>query len=100
MFGLGGVFVEILKDVTFRIAPFSEDEAMDMIKEIKGYKILRGARGEKPRDVKAIAEAISRLSQLVWDFRDYIKEVDANPVMAYEHGIKIVDARIILKTKK
>ncbi len=97
MFGLGGVFVEILKDVTFRIAPFSEDEAMDMIKEIKGYKILRGARGEKPRDIKAIAEAISRLSQLVWDFRDYIKEVDANPVMAYEHGIKIVDARIILK---
>ncbi len=98
MFGLGGVFVEILKDVTFRIAPFSEDEAMNMIKEIKGYKILRGARGEKPRDIKAIAEAISRLSQLVWDFRDTIKEVDANPVIAYEKGIKIVDARIILKS--
>ncbi|NPA75866.1 MAG: CoA-binding protein [Euryarchaeota archaeon] len=97
MFGLGGIFVEILKDVTFRIAPFSEDEAMDMIKEIRGYKILKGARGEKPRDIKAIAEAISRLSQLVWDFRDQIKEVDANPVMAYEHGLKIVDARIILK---
>jgi acetyltransferase len=97
MFGLGGIFVEILKDVTFRISPFSEDEAMDMIKEIRGYKILKGARGEKPRDLKAIAEAISRLSQLVWDFRDQIKEVDANPVMAYEHGLKIVDARIILK---
>ncbi len=99
MFGLGGIFVEILKDVTFRIAPFSEDEAMDMIKEIKGYKILKGARGEKPRDIKAIAEAISCLSQLVWDFRDRISEVDANPVMAYENGIKIVDARIILKSK-
>ena len=100
MFGLGGIFVEILKDVTFRIAPFSEDEALDMMKEIRGYKVLRGARGEKPRDLKALAEAISRLSQLVWDFRDYIKEVDANPVMVYEDGLKIVDARIILKEKK
>ena len=100
MFGLGGIFVEILKDVTFRIAPFSEDEALDMLKEIRGYKVLRGARGEKPRDLKSIAEAVSRLSQLVWDFRDTIKEVDANPVMAYEHGIKIVDARIILKDSK
>ena len=97
MFGLGGIFVEILKDVTFRIAPVGRDEAMDMLKEIKGYGILKGARGEKPRDIEAIADAISRLSQLVWDFRDRIKEVDANPVIVYEHGLKIVDARIILK---
>ncbi len=97
MFGLGGIFVEILKDVTFRIAPFSADESKDMISEIKGYKVLRGARGEKPRDLTALAEAISRLSQLVWDFREYIKEVDANPVMVYENGLKVVDARIILK---
>ncbi len=97
MFGLGGIFVEILKDVTFRIAPFSEEESKEMISEIKGYKVLQGARGEKPKDVKAIAEAISRLSQLVWELRDYIKEVDANPVMVYENGLKVVDARIILK---
>ncbi len=100
MFGLGGIFVEILKDVTFRIAPFSKDEALDMVKEIKGYGILKGARGEKPRDIEAIAEAVSRLSQLVWDFKDYIKEVDANPVIVYEKGLSVVDARIILKTQK
>ncbi len=100
MFGLGGIFVEILKDVTFRIAPFSKDEALDMVKEINGYGILRGARGEKPRDIEAIADAVSRLSQLVWDFRDYIKEVDANPVIVYEKGLSVVDARIILKTEK
>ncbi len=99
MFGLGGIFVEILKDVTFRIAPFSKEEALDMIKEIKGYAILRGARGEKPRDIEAIADAISRLSQLVWDFREDIKEVDANPVIVYEKGLSVVDARIILKRK-
>ncbi len=100
MFGLGGIFVEILKDVTFRIAPFSKDEALDMVKEIKGYGILKGARGEKPRDIEAIADAVSRLSQLVWDFRDYISEVDANPVIVYEKGLSVVDARIILKTEK
>jgi len=100
MFGLGGIFVEILKDVTFRIAPFSKDEALDMVKEINGYGILKGARGEKPKDIEAIAEAVSRLSQLVWDFRDYIKEVDANPVIVYEKGLSVVDARIILKTGK
>ena len=100
MFGLGGIFVEILKDVTFRIAPFSKDEALDMVKEINGYGILKGARGEKPKDIEAIAEAVSRLSQLVWDFRDVIKEVDANPVIVYEKGLSVVDARIILKTGK
>ncbi len=100
MFGLGGIFVEILKDVTFRIAPFSKEEAKDMIQEINGYKILKGARGEKPRDIDAIAEAVSRLSQLVWDFRDDIKEVDANPVIVYEKGLSVVDARIILHSKK
>jgi len=100
MFGLGGIFVEILKDVTFRIAPFSKDEALDMVKEIRGYGILKGARGEKPRDIEAIADAVSRLSQLVWDFRDTIKEVDANPVIVYEKGLSVVDARIILKTEK
>ena len=99
MFGLGGIFVEILKDVTFRIAPFSKEEALDMIREINGYKILKGARGEKPRDVEAIADAVSRLSQLVWDFKDDIKEVDANPVIVYEKGLSVVDARIILKKK-
>ncbi len=100
MFGLGGVFVEILKDVTFRIAPIEKEDAMDMIPEIRGYKILKGARGEKPRDIDSLAEAISRLSQLAWDFRDEIAEIDANPVIVYEKGLCVVDARIILKDKK
>ncbi len=100
MFGLGGVFVEILKDVTFRIAPVDKDDAKDMIPEIKGYRILRGARGQKPKDINALAEAISRLSQLAWDFKDEIGEIDANPVMVYENGLCVVDARIILKDSR
>ncbi len=95
MFGLGGIFVEVLKDVTFRVAPVSPDEALEMTAEINGADILRGARGEKPKDVKAIAETIARLSQLVTDFPE-IRECDANPVIVYEDGLSVVDARIIL----
>ena len=97
MFGLGGIFVEILKDVTFRIAPITKNEAQRMMEEIKGYAVLQGARGEKPKDINALAEAISRISQLAWDFKDEIKEIDANPTIVYEKNLKIVDARIILK---
>ena len=100
MFGLGGVFVEILKDVTFRIAPIDKEDAKDMIPEIKGYGILRGARGQKAKDIDALADAISRLSQLAWDFKDEISEIDANPVIVYEKGLCVVDARIILKDNR
>jgi acetyltransferase len=101
MFGLGGIFVEVLKDVTFRVAPFSPACALKMFPEIRAYPILQGVRGEKRLDQEQLASVVSRLSQLVSELSDEIAETDANPVMLYEEGkgLKIVDARIILKPK-
>lgn len=101
MFGLGGIFVEVLKDVTFRVAPVSKKQAAEMIGEIKSAAILAGVRGEKPRDRKVLAETICNYSMLVHDLADEIKESDANPVLVYEEGagLKVADARIILKKK-
>ncbi len=102
MFGLGGIFVEVLKDVTFRIIPITERDARKMVQEIKGYPILAGARGEEPADIDAIVNMLLKVSELVDDLRDYIKEMDLNPVFVYEKGkgAVIVDARIILKEPK
>jgi len=99
MFGLGGIFVEILKDVTFRVAPVSADQSFKMLEEIKAGAILAGARGEAPRDRRALAEVLSRYSQMITDLSDEIAESDANPVLVYAEGqgAKVVDARIILK---
>jgi len=83
MFGLGGVFVEILKDVQFRLAPLSENYALEMIRSIKGYPLLQGARGEKAVDVDKLVEILMRLSQLASDFPE-ISEMDLNPVFALE----------------
>lgn len=101
MFGLGGIFVEVLKDVTFRVAPVSSGQAMRMLGEIRGAPILAGVRGEAPRDTKAMSETVSRYSAMIIDLADEISESDANPVLVYEDGkgIKVVDARIILKKK-
>lgn len=98
MFGLGGIYVEVLKDVVFRIAPIDEREAAKMVESIKTIKLLKGVRGEKPSDLKAIADSLQRLSQLVTDFRE-IKEFDINPLLVLEDGkgARVVDARIILK---
>eukprot|EP01105_Mastigella_eilhardi_P005914 TRINITY_DN17593_c0_g1_i1.p1 TRINITY_DN17593_c0_g1~~TRINITY_DN17593_c0_g1_i1.p1 ORF type:complete len:715 (+),score=229.84 TRINITY_DN17593_c0_g1_i1:41-2146(+) len=98
MFGMGGIFVEVLKDVTFRVAPFSVETAKSMLPEIKSYPILKGVRGEKGRDTDALAVVMSRVSQMVWDLKEEVKEVDANPVIVYEEtqGLNVVDARIIL----
>jgi len=95
MLGMGGIYVEILKDVTFRLAPFTDQEANDMISSIKTKKLLQGVRGEKPSDVEKLSECIQRLSQLVTDFRE-IKELDMNPVLVMEKGkgCKILDVRI------
>lgn len=100
MFGLGGVYVEALKDVTFRIAPIRELSAFHMIQNIRGYKILEGVRGEKPSDIKMIAECMQRLSQLVTDFDDIV-ELDINPFIVHEEGkgAKVVDARILIRNK-
>ena len=95
MFGLGGVFVEILKDVQFRLAPLSQEDALEMIQSIKGYPILEGARGEKAVDVDKLVEILIRLSQLASDFPE-INEMDLNPVFALERGkgAVVVDARL------
>ena len=96
MFGLGGTFVEVMKDVSFRIAPITEEDAREMISEIKAYPILRGYRGQAPRDIDAITKILLNTSKLIMDHQD-IKELDLNPVMVYEKGAKTVDARIILE---
>ena len=95
MLGMGGIYVEVLKDVTFKLAPVTDKEADDMISSIKMKKILEGVRGEKPSDVKKLSECIQRLSQLVTDFKE-IKELDMNPVLVMEQGkgCKILDVRI------
>jgi acetyltransferase len=95
MFGLGGIFVEVLKDVSFRIAPLADEDIEDMIKDIKGYKILTGIRGEKPKDIDAIKNIIARLSEIAMDNPE-INEIDLNPVIVHENGASIVDSRIIL----
>jgi len=101
MFGLGGIFVEVLKDVVFRVAPISVEEALRMQNEIRSAAILDGTRGELPRDKKALANVLAAYAYMVDDLQDEIAESDANPVIMYAagEGVKVVDARIIL-TKK
>ncbi len=98
MFGLGGIYVEVLKDVSFRVAPVAESEAYEMIKEIRSYPLLQGVRGAKKRDIDAIVDAILRVSQLVTDNPDIV-ELDINPllVQAEGEGAIAVDARISIK---
>ena len=99
MFGLGGIFVEVLEDTTFRVAPVSTSEAASMLGEIRAAAILEGARGKGPLDCEALAETLSRYSEMAADLGDDIAETDANPCLVYEQGkgVKIVDARVILK---
>jgi len=96
MFGLGGIYVEVLKDVTFRISPISKPEAEQMVKEIKTYPLLAGVRGQKPKDIDAVADVIQKVSVLVDALRD-IAELDINPLVALEKGAVALDARITLK---
>ena len=96
MFGLGGIFVELLKDVTFRIAPVDEGEAREMISEVKAYPLLKGYRNLPPADIDAIVRILVDASRLVTDHEE-IKELDLNPVLVYKKGAKTVDARIILE---
>jgi len=95
MFGLGGIFVEILKDISFRILPIEERDAEEMITEIKGYEILKGARGNPPRDIQAIKEVLMKVSKLTTENPE-INEIDLNPIFVFEKGLQIVDARMIL----
>jgi acetyltransferase len=95
MFGLGGVYVEALQDVVFRIAPIGPLEAYDMLKGIRSVAILEGVRGAPPVDFAALAEVLQRVGQLAMDFEDIV-ELDINPLLAFPQGVTAVDARIML----
>ncbi len=96
MFGLGGILVEVLKDVSFRIVPMTKRDAKEMIEEIKGYPLLKGYRGQEPADINYLEELIVRVSDFV-DKTPEIKELDLNPIFAYKDGAIAVDARVILE---
>ena len=96
MFGIGGILVELLEDVSFRIAPITEYDANEMIHEIKGFPILDGYRGKPKADLKAIVDTLMKISDFVVNYEE-IFEMDLNPVFIYEKGLICVDARIILK---
>jgi len=95
MFGLGGIMVEVLKDVSFRIIPLSEKDAGQMINEIKGKPVLDGVRGQPPADIAALRATILKVSQLVEQHPE-IQELDLNPIFAYRDGVLAVDARIVV----
>ncbi len=97
MFGLGGILVEILKDVSFRIVPLTKRDASAMIREIKGYPLLEGYRGQEPVAVANLEELILKVSSFVEQHLE-VKELDLNPVFAYSDGAVAVDARIVLET--
>ena len=95
LFGLGGIYVEVFKDISLRVAPINRSEAEEMIWELKTSAILKGVRGEKPLDMRALVENLLRLSQLMMDFPE-IEGIDINPVKVLEKGTVAVDARILL----
>jgi acyl-CoA synthetase (NDP forming) len=95
MFGLGGIFVEVLKDISFRILPIEERDTEGMITEIKGYEILKGTRGEASKDIEAIKILLMKISKLTMENPE-INEIDLNPVFVFDKGLQVVDARIIL----
>ncbi len=97
MFGLGGILVEVLKDVSFRIVPLEKRDAAEMITEIKGFPVLKGYRGQEPANIPFLEDMIVKVSDFVEKNPD-IKELDLNPVFAYKDGAMAVDARIILET--
>lgn len=99
LFGLGGIYVEVLRDVVFRLAPIEEHEASRMVHSIKALKLLKGVRGEKPSDLGALVDSLQRISQLVTEFPE-IEEFDMNPLLVLEEGkgVRAVDVRISLKS--
>jgi len=95
MFGLGGIFVEMLKDVTFRVAPLSQQDAMDMVTELKAYPLLKGYRNNPPADIQAIVQILLCVSNLVLEHPE-IKEIDLNPVIVTDTAATVVDARVMI----
>jgi acyl-CoA synthetase (NDP forming) len=99
MFGLGGVYVELFKDVAFRLAPLTREDAEEMISEVRGSRLLRGVRGEPPGDVEAVVEALLALSRLVAECPE-VAEVDVNPLLVFDKGVVAVDARAVVRGQK
>ncbi|MFC1940643.1 acetate--CoA ligase family protein [Chloroflexota bacterium] len=99
MFGLGGILVEILKDVSFRIVPLLPRDAKEMIREIKGYPLLEGYRGQEPVDVANLEALLLKVSDFVEQYPE-VKELDLNPIFAYRDGAVAVDARVILEESR
>ena len=96
MFGLGGILVEVLKDVSFRIVPLTRRDAREMIKEIKGYSLLEGYRGQEPANIPFLEDLLLKVSDFAEQTPE-IKEIDLNPIFAYKDGAVVVDARIVLE---
>jgi len=96
MFGLGGIFVELLKDVTFRVIPVEQRDAREMIKEVKGYPLLQGYRGKESANISALVEVILKISKLIEE-NPHIKELELNPIFVYRDKAVGADARIILE---
>jgi acyl-CoA synthetase (NDP forming) len=95
MFGLGGIFVEIIKDVSFRIVPLTQKDTREMIRQIKGYPLLEGYRGQERVDISNLESILLKLSKFVEQYPE-IKEFDLNPIFAYSDGAVVVDARVIV----
>ena len=98
MFGLGGVYVEVLKDVNFAYAPLTRADAFSMVQTLKTADLFKGVRGEKPRDLEILVECVGRLSQLVTDFPEIV-ELDINPLLSLPQGqgAKVLDARVVIR---
>lgn len=97
MAGLGGIFVEVFKDIAFKVAPINRQDALNLIDELQGKAILHGARGKTPVDKEAIVEVLLKVSALITDYKDQIQELDINPLVVYEKGIKAADAMLVVK---
>ena len=96
MFGTGGIAVELVKDVSFRLAPLNREEVFDMMEEVKSYPLLTGFRGSKPVDIEKLASAVMKLSEILLEIEE-IKEIEINPLLVHEEGVVAVDARVVLQ---
>ena len=99
MVGLGGIFTEVFKDVSFRMLPITKEDAKSMLNDLQGNKILHGFRGSKPIDIDMLADALVRIGKLGTDMAAYYDSVDFNPIMVYPDDYKVVDAKILLREK-